>query len=369
MSVILTSAGYDHTIRFWDALTGVCSRTIQHTESQVNRLEITSDKRFLAAAGNPYVRLYDIRQTGNSGNGPNGNINTGSSSSSTNTSTNVTNNTTTTTIANNNNANNNNNNNPNAMVGPPSTSNTGQNNSNNNPVMTFEGHTTNVTSLQFQADNKWMVTSLEDGTVKVWDVRSPSVQRNYKHHCPVNEVVIHPNQGELISCDQDGNIKVWDLGENQCTHHLIPEDDVPINSLSVASDGSMLVAGNSKGNCYVWKMQNQKDLTNLTPVTKFRSHLKYITRVLLSTDMKHLATCSADHTARIWSTEQNFNLETTLQGHQRWVWDCAFSADSAYLVTACSDHYVRLWDLSNSETVRQYNGHHKGAVCVALNDV
>ena len=85
--------------------------------------------------------------------------------------------------------------------------------------------------------------------------------------------------------------------------------------------------------------------------------------------MKHLATCSADHTARIWSTEQNFNLETTLQGHQRWVWDCAFSADSAYLVTACSDHYVRLWDLSNSETVRQYNGHHKGAVCVALNDV
>ncbi|KAK6456435.1 quinon protein alcohol dehydrogenase-like superfamily [Scheffersomyces xylosifermentans] len=335
MSVILASAGYDHTIRFWDALTGVCSRTIQHTDSQVNRLEITSDKRFLAAAGNLYVRLYDIRQTGNSGNAtaqasatnngaPNGSHTSGSSS---------------------------------------------HNNNNNNPVMTFEGHTNNVTSLAFQIENKWMVTSSEDGTVKVWDVRAPSVQRSYKHHSPVNEVVIHPNQGELISCDQDGNIRIWDLGENQCTHHLIPEDDVPINSLSVASDGSMLVAGNNKGNCYVWKMQNQRDVTSLTPVTKFRSHSKYITRVVLSTDMKHLATCSADHTARIWSTEQNFNLETTLQGHQRWVWDCAFSADSAYLVTACSDHYVRLWDLSNSETVRQYNGHHKGAVCVALNDV
>lgn len=235
--------------------------------------------------------------------------------------------------------------------------------------MTFEGHNGNVTLIAFQIENKWMVLSSEDGTVKVWDVRSPSVQRNYKHYCPVNEVVIHPNQGELISCDHDGNIRIWDLGENQCTHHLIPEDDVPINSLSVASDGSMLVAGNNKGNCYVWKMQNQRDITSLTPATKFRSHLKYITRVVLLTDMKHLATCSADHTARIWLTEQNFALETTLQGHQRWVWDCAFSADSAYLVTACSDHYVRLWDLSNSETVRHYNGHHKGAVCVALNDV
>ncbi|EDK45021.1 TOR complex subunit lst8 [Lodderomyces elongisporus] len=344
MSVILASAGYDHTIRFWDALTGVCSRTIQHTDSQVNRLEITSDKRYLAAAGNLYVRLYDIRQTGSTGNTTSGGGTSGTA--------------------------------PGGGGGGggggghgANGSSGNSNNSNNNPVMTFEGHTTNVTSLAFQAENKWMVTSSEDGTVKVWDVRAPSVQRNYKHNCPVNEVVIHPNQGELISCDQDGNIRVWDLGENQCTHHLIPEDDVPINSLSVASDGSMLVAGNNKGNCYVWKMQNQRDLTSLTPVTKFRSHSKYITRVLLSTDMKHLATCSADHTARIWSTEQNFALETTLQGHQRWVWDCAFSADSAYLVTACSDHYVRLWDLSNSETVRQYNGHHKGAVCVALNDV
>lgn len=352
MSVILASAGYDHTIRFWDALTGVCSRTIQHTDSQVNRLEITSDKRYLAAAGNLYVRLYDIRQTGNSGNG-------------------------TTSAANisNNPNNNGSSNHPNGGGGGTgggagsSSGGNGSSNNNSNPVMTFEGHTSNVTSLAFQIENKWMVTSLEDGMVKVWDVRTPSVQRNYKHHCPVNEVVIHPNQGELISCDQDGNIRIWDLGENQCTHHLIPEDDVPINSLSVASDGSMLVAGNNKGNCYVWKMQNQRDVTSLTPVTKFRSHLKYITRVVLLTDMRHLATCSADHTARIWSTEQNFNLETTLQGHQRWVWDCAFSADSAYLVTACSDHYVRLWDLSNSETVRQYNGHHKGAVCVALNDV
>ncbi|SCU90694.1 LAME_0E09670g1_1 [Lachancea meyersii CBS 8951] len=303
MSVILASAGYDHTIRFWEALTGVCSRTIQHADSQVNRLEISSDKRFLAAAGHLNVRLYDIRTT------------------------------------------------------------------NPNPVASFEGHRGNVTSIAFQQENKWMVSSSEDGTIKVWDVRAPSVQRNYKHNAAVNEVQIHPNQGELISCDQDGNIRIWDLGENQCVHQLTPEDDTPLQSLSVASDGSMLVAGNNKGNCYVWQMPNQTDAANPKPLTKFRSHAKYITRVLLSSDVKHLATCSADHTARVWSIDDNFQLETTLDGHQRWVWDCAFSADSAYLVTACSDHYVRLWDLSTREIVRQYGGHHKGAICVALNDV
>lgn len=98
--------------------------------------------------------------------------------------------------------------------------------------------------------------------------------------------------------------------------------------------------------------------------------------------MKKLATCSADHTAKIWEVDtekaseldeatnepQPFPLEATLTGHQRWVWDCAFSADSAYLVTACSDHYARLWELHSQQIIRQYNGHHRGAVCVALND-
>ena len=49
---------------------------------------------------------------------------------------------------------------------------------------------------------------------------------------------------------------------------------------------------------------------------------------------RHLATCSADTTIKLWSTSNyEYTLERTLAGHQRWVWDAAFSADSAYLVT------------------------------------
>lgn len=365
---------------FWEALSGICSRTIPHPDSQVNRLCISPDKRFLAAAGHHTIKLYDIK-----------------------------------------------NNNPNA-------------------VLTFDGHTNNVTGVAFHCEGKWMVTSSEDGTVKIWDTRSGSVQRNYSHGLPVNDVVIHPNQGELISCDRGGNVRVWDLGENKCSHQLIPEDDVSVSSVTVASDGTMLCAGNnsvstayrielafwfpltcSQGNVYVWRMIQNADVTSLVPITKFTAHQTYITRVLLSPDVRHLATCSADHTARIWAvdpfpgpetnntsgptvngqqqsngfnhnltnglaisghtaatsngvgapssgaviapeTTKSFPLETTLHGHQRWVWDCAFSADSAYLVTACSDHFARLWELSSQSIIRQYNGHHRGAVCVALND-
>lgn len=355
MSVILATAGYDHTIRFWEALSGICSRTIQHPDSQVNRLCISPDKRFLAAAGHSNVKLYDIKST------------------------------------------------------------------NPNPVLTFEGHTGNITGVAFHCEGKWMVTSSEDGSVKIWETRSGTVQRSYSHQgSPVNDVVIHPNQGEIISCDRSGSVRVWDLAENACSHQLIPEEDVAVSSVTVASDGSLLCAGNNNGNVFVWRMEQYREKTTLIPVTHFKAHAQYITRVLLSPDVKHLATCSADHTAKIWEVKdldevgfgaaalpapsnpsrnldpnnpknaqaltltngqngeendgqmvagtQPFRLESTLQGHQRWVWDCAFSADSAYLVTACSDHYARLWELASEQIIRQYNGHHRGAVCVALND-
>ena len=80
----------------------------------------------------------------------------------------------------------------------------------------------------------------------------------------MNDVCIHPNQGELISCDQAGSIKQWDLTDNICSHELVgptttvsvkgaliisfktPAGDIPIRSITLASDGSCLVAGNNK---------------------------------------------------------------------------------------------------------------------------
>jgi len=310
MAVLLCTAGYDNTIRFWEAWSGICSRTIQHPESQINRLALSPDKRYLAAAGNTAVKLYDVQHQPANG----------------------------------------------AATAP---------------IASLEGHQGNVTAVAWQNEGKWIVTACEDGRLKIWDPRSPKhPQRIFDHGgVAVNDCVIHPNQGELVSCDQAGAIKIWDLGGKACTHELMPEDDVPMRSVSVASDTSCLIGGNNKGYVYVWAMQHGRELTDLQPRTKFQAHSKYLIRCLLSPNVKYLATCSADKTIKIWNMEPHaITLDKTLTGHQRWVWDMAFSADSAYLVSASSDHYARLWELSTGMTVKQYAGHHKAAVCISLND-
>jgi len=150
MSVILATAGHDDKIRFWEAPSGICSRVLRFADSQVNCLEITPDKQYLAAGGNPHIRLFEIN-----------------------------------------------------------------NSSNQNPILTLEGHTGNVASLGFQRNGRYLYSGSEDGTVKLWDLRSPSYSRSFDSKGAVNSVSLHPNQAEIISGEKKSYILFF------CCHFAI----------------------------------------------------------------------------------------------------------------------------------------------------
>ncbi|RLN53037.1 hypothetical protein BBJ29_009352 [Phytophthora kernoviae] len=346
--VVLATAGYDHTIRFWEAASGTCNRTVKYPDSQVNCLQITPDKKYIAAAGNPHIRLFEI------------------------------------------------------------------NSNNPNHVTSYDGHASNVTSLGFQRHGKWMYSCSDDGSVKIWDLRAPGCQRSYDAGVPLNSVVLHPNQAELLVGDQNGYIRVYDLTANAMVTKLEPPTgdagESGIRSVDIVRDGSALVAANNQGKCFFYRPvpNGYYELQG-----SIQAHNGYILKTRVSANGKFLATCSSDKTAKVWSlpavmaaaangdagdvdargkssvsSQRQFSSSSmsstlgptappvpssnglihTLQGHQRWVWDCAFSAVSSYLVTCSSDQSARLWDLSQGEAIRQYSGHHKAVICVALND-
>eukprot|EP01041_Mallomonas_annulata_P002394 gene2394-4645_t len=297
-AVILATGGYDHKIRFWEATSGLCSKVIRFAGSQVNCLQISPDKLFIAGGGNPRIHLYDI------------------------------------------------------------------NSREDNPMQSFEGHNTNVTELGFQKDVKWLYSCSEDGSVKIWDLRSPQCQRNYHSQSPINTVVLHPNQVELISGDQSGCLRIWDLTASACRSEIVPAAETPLRSISISSDASIVAAGSHKGRMFIYTPNASKELQLFT---EFQAHNEYLLKCVVSPDTSTVATTSADRSVKLWNTS-SWTLSRTLAQHQRWVWDAVFSADSSYMVTASSDQCGKLWDLRSGEVIRNYQGHNLAVTCVALND-
>jgi G protein beta subunit-like protein len=76
-----------------------------------------------------------------------------------------------------------------------------------------------------------------------------------------------------LAGDQTGHIRVWDLTANACSCELVPEVGTAVRSLTVALDGSMVVAANNHGTCYVWRMLRGTSLTtHFEPLHKLRAH-------------------------------------------------------------------------------------------------
>ncbi|XP_024543016.1 protein LST8 homolog [Selaginella moellendorffii] len=304
-SVILATAGYDHTIRFWEATSGRCYRVLQYTDSQVNKLEITPDKHFLAAAGNPNIRLFEI----NSSN-PQPVLNYDAHTS------NVT------------------------AIGFQCDGKWMYSGSEDGTVkiwdlrapgcqMEYESRAA-VNTVVLHPNQQELISGDQNGNIRVWDLTANSCSCELVPEVDMAIRSLTVMWDIVVAANNRGICYVWRLRQDT---QLLTKFD-PLHKLEAH-------------NTYILKCL-------LSPEYCDEDH-------------KYLATASADHTVKIWNIN-NFTLERTLTGHSAWVWDCVFSVDGAFLVTASSDKTARLWELATGEAIKVYQGHSKAANCCALHD-
>ncbi|KAL4230535.1 Target of rapamycin complex subunit lst8 [Mactra antiquata] len=303
--VILATAGYDHTIRFWQAHSGICYRTVQHPDSQVNALEITPDKQLIAAAGYQHIRMYDL-----------------------------------------------NSNNPKPVVNYDGIS---------KNVTAVGFHEEGKWMYTGGEDNSARIWDLRS--------RNLQCQRIFQVNAPVNCICLHPNQGELFIGDQSGCIHKWDLKTDKNEHLIPETDaSIQSISIDPMGTMMAAVTNKGTCHIWTITGGRRDDPTQLHQKADFSVSKRYALKCLFSPDSTLLATTLADNSAKIWKTA-DLSLHTELKdSSQRWVWDCAFSGDSQYIITASSDNMARLWSVDSGEVKKEYSGHQKAVVCLAFRD-
>lgn len=179
----------------------------------------------------------------------------------------------------------------------------GQPNARNMNIL--RGHSGSVTAVDFSSDEKYVVSSSLDGTVRLWSLELSSLLVSYTGHMlPVWDVSFAPEFGYYFaSSGGDRTARLWATERSQ-------------------------------------------------PLRIFCGHQGDVDVVRWHPNCHYIATGSSDSTVRLWDI-RNGECVRILAGHQSSITSIAFSSDGVSLATGDAGGSLATWDLRNAK--RQAN--------------
>jgi WD40 repeat protein len=165
----------------------------------------------------------------------------------------------------------------------------------------------------------------------------------------------------LLTSHDDGFVRLWDVAAGR----EIWRAPVPVNvrGLTFSQNGRYAAAGSPFGELWAWRLpdrpgplprQDDRDEFRNVPGLE-RGHVwnDHIYHAAWSSDGRHYLVAGAGlNHVRIWSAATG-DLVRVLPGCQ-WA---AFTPDNKHVLAVSADNTLRLWELNTGREVRQFRGH------------
>ncbi len=219
-------------------------------------------------------------------------------------------------------------------------------------IRTLEGHSSPVLGCAFSPDNKLIASVSEDGTLKIWDVRTAEVIHTLEGHSDWTIGCAFSPDGKLsVSASDDRTLKIWDTRAGNQIRTLVGHS-YSVLDCAFSPDGIMIVSASLDHTLKVWDAWTGEALYTL------EGHSSPVSGCAFSPDGKMIVSASDDCTLKIWDARTG-DLIRTLVGHSYSVRDCAFSPDSKIIVSASDDCTLKVWDSWKGQALHMPSGHYE----------
>lgn len=228
-------------------------------------------------------------------------------------------------------------------------------------IRRFTGHEKAVVSVAFSQGDSMVVTGSQDATARLWDTRKGIQLANAIRHSNAVTSVRAPSEGNIFYTTSAEIPQSWsyDSSSGEIGHLLSFEGNSDwVSSVDFSPDGKQLLIGTWDNSARLW------DASSGTQIQVLQGHSDDVRGVAFSSDGRWVATAARDGTARIWNGENGLEIYC-LEVQEGGIRSVVFSADGRWLLTGGDDGTARVWDANNGFLQVSLLGPHEGRVSSA----
>jgi WD40 repeat protein len=200
-------------------------------------------------------------------------------------------------------------------------------------------HDDGLSDAAFNSEGTQLATSDDKGTTKLW--RFPSLEpiAAFEASDAILSTVAFTVAGDrVITGSWDGTIGVWDA-RNGSKLRSIETGLERVDTFELVKGEDRVIAGGSNGLIEVWDLDTGKRLR------QNRGHSDGIYQIALSPALPLFASASNDGSARLWDLETGEQI-AAFAAHSSEVWSVAFSPDGRTIVTGSEDRDAHIYECS-----------------------
>ncbi|GFN90510.1 angio-associated migratory cell protein, partial [Plakobranchus ocellatus] len=212
-------------------------------------------------------------------------------------------------------------------------------------LKTFVGHGPGATCGKFLPDGKHACVGYEDGTIKIWDLKSNQTVHSVSGHEGHQEAVFcldHNSNGSLLlSGSGDMTAKVTNTATGKIVSTLRCQqltDEDSVESVAFSKTHDYAVTGTLGGSLEIW------DLPSKTVRHKC-DHPYGVVKILWSQSGATFYTSCLDGNVRQFDS-RNGQLVKTWHGHTAGIMDFDIARDESIIVTASDDSTSKVFSLA-----------------------
>ena len=211
-------------------------------------------------------------------------------------------------------------------------------------LSSITGRKTNqITALSWSPDGELIITSVENGELRLWN-KDGRLQNVFNfHRSPIVSIKWNEDSKHFISLDLDNITILWNAINGIILQHFEPEQKLENNTESLGVDiewvdKDKLVVPGVNGSILVYSIDDNK------PIGKLLGHQGTISCIEFNVNSRLLLTSSdSDYSIRIWHGQKS-NCCNCFYGHSQSIISLSWINDDL-VISASMDGSVRIWSV------------------------